>query len=537
MRIAVYCRVSSEDQQERGTIENQIEFAQKYCDLHQLNVVAWYKDDGVTGTLPLEDRPLGAELMADAKARKFDLLLMYKIDRLGRTARVILNAVYDLEQHGVKIRSMTEPFDTGDPSGRFLLTILAGVADIERENTLARLWHGANRAAKAGKWLGGIVPYGYLINDEGYLEINNNPLPGFDLAEPDVVRLIFRLIAEKGMSTIKASDYLNALGVPPHYQKDNRKLRRGKREVSTAGIWRPNAVGRIIKNTTYKGIHYYGKRSNKQREVIEREVPAIVPVEVWEKAQQVLKNNQIISRRNSKHQYLLRGLIKCGECGLTYHGTYFSAPAGKPKHYYICGGKTAYRGPLDGKCKSKNIPRDWIDTLVWETCVNFINNPGEAIEELRGNMEQKKSQKKSLQSELKLLNRSLEFKESEKQSILDLYRKKIIAIGDVTEQLTKIEQETAKLKERLQELEKQFQDELSYSDQFESAEELLANLREKINDPPFEIRQQVVNILVDKVVVHTEPPQPPSTRPTANVVVNYNFTKLLPTRMPMRFLR
>ncbi|GEC88152.1 recombinase family protein [Brevibacillus brevis] len=67
MRLAVYARTSSDDQAERGTIENQLEFARKYADLHQLEIVKWYKDDGVTGTIPLEARPAGHELLQDAK--------------------------------------------------------------------------------------------------------------------------------------------------------------------------------------------------------------------------------------------------------------------------------------------------------------------------------------------------------------------------------------------------------------------------------------------------------------------------------------
>jgi site-specific DNA recombinase len=240
MKVAVYARVSSEDQAERGTIENQLEFARKYCDLHQLDIFDWYKDDGVTGTIPLEQRPEGRRLLEDAQAGRFELLLIYRLDRLGRSARIILNAVYDLEQYGIKIRSMTEPFDTSDPSGRFLLTVLAGVADLERETILERMWHGANRAARAGKWLGGIVPYGYRVNEDGYLEINEDPLPGMDMSEADVIRLIYRLVAEEGYSTIKVADYLNALGVPPSYTKDGRQIKRGKRKVNTAGIWRCN---------------------------------------------------------------------------------------------------------------------------------------------------------------------------------------------------------------------------------------------------------------------------------------------------------
>ena len=142
---------------------------------------------------------------------------------------------------------MTEPFDTGDPNGRFLLTVLAGVADLERETILERMWHGANRAAKEGKWLGGIVPYGYLVDEEGYLAVNEAPLPGMEMSEADIVRLIYRLVGEQGMSTIKVADYLNALGVPTSYSKDNRQVKKGKRKVNTAGIWRPGRIGSIVK--------------------------------------------------------------------------------------------------------------------------------------------------------------------------------------------------------------------------------------------------------------------------------------------------
>ncbi|WP_018086440.1 recombinase family protein [Desulfurispora thermophila] len=524
-RVAVYARVSSEDQAERGTIENQIEFAAKYCDLHQLEIIEWYKDDGVTGTIPLEQRPEGQRLLEDAKKRKFDLLLIYRLDRLGRSARIILNAVYELEQHGVKIRSMTEPFDTGDPNGRFLLTVLAGVADLERETILERMWHGANRAARAGKWLGGIVPYGYRVNEDGYLEINEDPLPGMDMSEADVIRLIYRLVAEEGYSTIKVADYLNALGVPPAYVKDGRQVKRGKRKVNTAGIWRPARVRNMIVNPTYKGIHYYGRRTNKKRELIPREVPAIVSEEIWEKAQQVLRENQLEAVKNSKHrQYLLRGLIKCGICGLTYHGTAFGGPGGKPKVYYVCGGKTAYRGPLQGRCTSKNVPAEWIEDLVWQECVNFIENPGEAIQELAATMEVRKSQRAALEAEKQKALMALNEKEAEKQSILDLYRKRIISSLDVEQQLQKITQERKALEERVRELDRQIAAEETLINQFNTAEELLADLRAKLHsDPPFEVRREIVRALVKEIIVDTKPAE--NGRPIAVVTARYTFSK------------
>ncbi len=522
MRAGVYARVSSEDQQERGTIESQIEFATKYCDLHQLDIVEWYKDDGVTGTIPLEAREEGARALEDAKAGKYDILLIFKIDRLGRTARIILNGVYDLEQHGIKIRSMTEPFDTGDANGRFLLTILAGVADLERETILSRMWHGANRAARAGKWLGGIVPYGYLVDAEGYLEVNESPLPGMEQSEADIIRMIFWLTVDQRYSNIKIADYLNALGVPPSYVKDGRLVKRGKRKVNTAGIWRPSRVNRIITNPTYKGIHRYGKRSEKKREIIERKVAAIVPEDIWDEAQLVLKENQLEATRNAKNQYLLRGLIKCGCCGLTYCGVNFAPD--QSKTYYICNGKTAYRGPLVGKCTSRFVPQVWIESLVWEDCVEFIKNPGDTLQALAESMKERKSQKKTLWAEREMIIKAAHEKETEKESILDLFRKRLISARDVESQLQKIAMEKDHLEKRAQELELQIMDEEGLEDQFVSAEELLETLREKIDmDLPFKTRREIVKSLVRGVTVESEDDE--NGRPKTTVTATYSFVK------------
>lgn len=526
MRVAVYARVSSEEQTERGTIENQIEFAIKYCDLHQLEIVEWYKDDGITGTIPLEQRTEGKRLQEDAKRKKFDLLLIYRLDRLGRSARIILNAVYELEQCSVKIRSMTEPFDTGDPNGRFLLTVLAGVADLERETILERMWYGANRAARAGKWLGGIVPYGYRVNDDGFLDISSDPLSGMDMSEADVIRLIYRLIADQAFTTIKVADYLNALGVPPSYTKDGRQIKRGKRKVNTAGIWRPGRIRNMIVNTTYRGIHYYGRRTNRKRELIPREYPALVNTETWEKAQQVLRDNQLESMKNSKRQYLLRRLIKCGICGMSYHGTAYGNKGEKPRAYYMCNGKSAYKGPNEVKCTSKNVPSEWIENLVWQECVKFIENPGEAINELSTGMDIRKSQQTTLEAEKYKALTAFNEKEAEKQSILDLYRKRIIGSVDVEQQLQKITQEKKVLEERVRELDQKITTEKTMITKFNKIEDLLTNLRVKLNsDPPFDVRREIVCDLLKEIIIDTKTTE--NGRLFAVVNTRYIFSKVV----------
>ena len=163
MAVGVYVRVSTEEQRERQSIVTQREFSLRYCGLHELPIYETYADDGVSGTVPLEMRPGGIRLFEDARQHKFDQLLVFKLDRLGRDTRLILNAVAELEKHGVRVRSMTEEFDTGTSTGRLMLTLLSGFATHEREVIRERSVAGVTRAAETGAWLGGIVPFGLNI--------------------------------------------------------------------------------------------------------------------------------------------------------------------------------------------------------------------------------------------------------------------------------------------------------------------------------------------------------------------------------------
>lgn len=524
IKVGVYPRTSTEDQAERATIENQVDFAIKYCDLHQLPIVDWYKDDGVSGMIPLSDRPEGKRLLEDVKAGKINLVLVWKIDRIGRSARVILNGVHELEQAGAKIRSMTEPFDTSDASGRFLLTILAGVADLERSNILDRLWHGSNRAARAGKWLGGIVPYGYKVNEEKFLEVDEQKLSGFDVSEADVVRLIYNLTVEEKLTTIKIADYLNALHIPPSYVVDNRKLKRGKRIERTSGIWLPSRVRNMIVNSTYKGIHHYGKRTQKDRDIITRNVPAIVSEEVWDNAIKILKDHRLEATRNCKRYYLLRGLIKCSKCGLTYIGTAFPEYKKTLKPYYVCNGKTSYRGIYLGKCVSKNLPAEWIENIVWKDCLNFINNPGEVIEQLANSSVETKKSRQDVEKELGDIKRNIQITENETQKILDLYRKSFITDLEAESQLQSIKQEKIILTNRLHELEATLEDQNRQAEDTGSARELLSSLRECIQeDLPIEVKREIIKALVSKITVDTINE---GGKLKANITIYYKFSKV-----------
>src|SRR5688572_18848808 len=116
MPVAVYARVSTEEQRERQSIETQTNFADRFCKREDLSVFRVYCDDGVSGTIPFEERPAARQVLRDARLGKFDELLVFKVDRIGRETQMNLRAVSDLQKVGVRLRSMTEAFDPSNPN-------------------------------------------------------------------------------------------------------------------------------------------------------------------------------------------------------------------------------------------------------------------------------------------------------------------------------------------------------------------------------------------------------------------------------------
>ena len=511
LRVAIYLRVSTEEQRERATIDVQRDFAQRYCDLHGHAVVRFYEDSAVSGTVPLAERPAGRRLLEDAKAGKVDLVLVYKLDRLGRSVRVILGAVTELEECGAELRSMTEPFDTSTPIGRFVVNLLSSFAELERETIIQRTVEGTNLAARQGAWLGGIVPYGYRAEGEGKearVVVAEDLLPGLGMSEADVLRLIYRMIAEEGKSCVAVADRLNHLGVPPSYTKDGREIDYGqrKRKRATAGVWRPGRVRNMVISTTYKGLHRYGKRSKKKREPIEREVPAIVSAEQWERAQDTLARNRIAASRNARRAYLLRGLMKCARCGLTYIGTSCRGAGGKPRYYYKCNGRHQGRkhvGPDGQRCTSASLDGA-IETVIWDDVEAFIRNPGDVLARLAERQDNQREETVSLQRQIDAVQRRLDGFTQERDKVLTQYRRGRIDDATLDRQLDLIRAEEEGSHGALRVLQQRAKGAEGAADQLSSAQALLNELHHRLaEEVTWNTKRRLIETLVQSIRVHT----------------------------------
>lgn len=230
MKLTVgYQRASTDLQAEKGFgLAVQRERIEAYAKAMGWTVHDWYVDDGYTGTTM--DRPALQQLFADCAAGKIERVIVYKLDRLSRKQRGILEIIEDrFETNGVAFVSVTEQFDTSTPTGKAMLGIMAVFAQLERDTIVERLRNGKRAKAQSGDRAVGDVPYGYKVVD------------GRTVIDPEtaaIVRLIFARRAA-GESLEAIAKLLNNKRIPTP--------KRGKR-------WYGSTIKTILDNPIYKGI-------------------------------------------------------------------------------------------------------------------------------------------------------------------------------------------------------------------------------------------------------------------------------------------
>src|SRR5215218_5897449 len=250
--VAIYARVSTEDQAERATIQSQLDFLRRYVSLHELPVAGEYVDDGISGTVPLAGRPEGQRLLIDAEAGRFGAVLVYRVDRLGRDLRALLDAHDALGGSGVAIRSGTEPIDTSSPIGAFIFSLLGSLAELEKSTIAERTSLGRNRVASNGGYTGGCIPIGYDLDGEKRYVTSERIVEQLGVTEADMVRELFQRVA--GGSSAKAEAIrLATLGIPNRQRYGPSAKHTQGRLIERPPRWRYSTVQTILHNPIYKG--------------------------------------------------------------------------------------------------------------------------------------------------------------------------------------------------------------------------------------------------------------------------------------------
>lgn len=297
-RVACYIRVSTENQLENYSIEEQTERLKAYCKAKDWHIHKLYTDGGFSGGNT--NRPALSQLLKDIKNHKIDMVIVYKLDRLSRSQKDTLLLIEDaFLKNNVEFVSMSENFDTSSPFGRAMIGILSVFAQLEKDQITERFTMGRIGRAKAGLYHGGsTIPLGYDYID-GKLVINEY--------ETMQVKTLFEMFL-KGYSLCSIRDYMHKKGYKTKY-----------------GNWTSSAsVLQIIKNSIYigkvkfKGIEYEGQHK------------PIINLDDFNKVQELIKTQHEDKKNSSqktpfRQSYLLSSLLYCKRCGAKYvaaHGKY-----------------------------------------------------------------------------------------------------------------------------------------------------------------------------------------------------------------------
>lgn len=431
---ALYARTSSEEQREHNNIGNQQDYAGHYAALHELTFAHTFLDDGVSGTLPLERRPGGLALLNAVRAGQVSTVYVYRLDRLGRGVRVIFNVLHALEEAGCGLVSMTESFETVTPAGKAMLGMLAVFAAFERDSMQARIRDGYDvKAQLPGKFMGGPRPtFGYQVAGLGPEAVIVE-----DPEEAAVVRLVYHLAVQSRLSSREIAEHLNSLGAPTASR--GTLFGHWKTGRPASGLWHPASVARLLRNTTYKGLRYFNKRSKTDRPRRTQLCPALIDEETWEQAQRHLDGLRNPRRRSGDRIYLLRGLLTCTLCGKHFHGW----PRSERYFYYICHGSK-----YAPKCGARLLRCDLADAWVWEQIEGRVAELRQAAQQDDEGAQAAEIEERWRLGEVERLRGRLEGKTEERQRLFALYRKGRLSEPDLEAQLADVEREQAELTAR-----------------------------------------------------------------------------------------
>lgn len=287
LRTALYIRVSTEDQAREGySIQMQKDKLQAYCISQGWDIEDFYIDDGYSAKDL--NRPEMKRMIANIEQGMIDCVLVYRLDRLTRSVFDLHNLLKLFEKHNCKFKSATEVYDTTTAMGRMFITVVAALAQWERENTAERVKANMYQMVKEGKYPGGKVNFGYKL-EKGKIQPNAE--------EAAIVNTIFDLYLE-GNGDNRTATLLNSMGY---------RTRKGK-------LWTGKQIRDILTNQIYVGRFFY------MDEYHEGIVPAIVDIEKFETAQKMREGRRGKHPKQVSSDYIFSGVLRCARCGRVMPG-------------------------------------------------------------------------------------------------------------------------------------------------------------------------------------------------------------------------
>jgi len=484
-RCGLYLRVSTDRQAavKEGSLDTQkqrlSDYTKSKAEDEKWKIHRIYREEGFSGKDT--KRPAFQNMMEDIKNGEINVVLVTKLDRITRSLKDFDKMSEIFKTYNVDFVSIGDNFDTSTPTGRAILKITLVFAELEREQTSDRTKVTMQHKAEKGYWCGGHPPLGYDFDpdEKGKLIVNMN--------EAKLVRLIFETYAKEA-SYIKTANIINKKG----FRSKSYRTKEGK--IRGGGKFKNTSIQTILNNVVYRGKTEYGKN------VFEGNHEAIIPERLFKQVHNVIDRNTNRKRSikvNGKYNYLLSGILECGECRNAMTTTHCLKKDGTRYFYYKCSSKNH-----NGKtaCRARSINAPVLDNFVVSQIKGLNKNKKllKEIERLSQN-ETKNELVKLEKHKFSLLNVQKKIKDQMK-TIIDKLGKKGIKIDIVKDTLDDLDKRKKEVDKELENINEKIESVRNRIIDMETVKSSLAAFQATYNELDDFNKREVIRLLIKNII-------------------------------------
>lgn len=510
-QVAIYARVSSEQQAEAGTVESQVSDLRKRIEQDHLILTdeLSFIDDGYSGASLI--RPALEQLRDVVALQGIDRLYVHSPDRLARKYAYQVLLVDEFRRAAVEVIFLNRALGQS-PEDDLLLQVQGMMAEYERAKILERSRRGKLHAARSGEIavLSG-APYGYhYVNKQ---DGGGQARYEIVLNEARVVRQVFQWVGQERITIGEVCRRLQAAGEETHTGKT---------------IWDRTTIQGMLRNPAYKGKAAFGKTKTapmhpklrpqrgdpaipkrpvstmnvQEDEWLSIPVPPLVNEALFDTVQEQLEENRHRARQRKRGaSYLLQGLLVCSECGYSFYGKPVSSKSAKGKirkyAYYRCIGTDAYRFGGERICHNLQVRTDLLETMVWNEVCALLNDTDRVEREYQRRLQAPRKDNDALD----LTNRQLAKIRQGIARLIDTYTEGFIDKNEFEPRIRRLRQRQADLEEKLQQLNQEVTQQQHLRLLITQLEDFATKVTDGLQTADWHTKRELIRTLVQRVEI------------------------------------
>ncbi|MDK0562276.1 recombinase family protein [Clostridium perfringens] len=496
--IAIYCRVSTEEQSENGySIDEQERLLEEWCKKMGYVIYKCYSDRGISGK-NIKDRPALKELLSDAKAGKFDMVISWKINRVSRKLEDVLKIVNLLEKNNITFKSYSEPFETDTPAGRMQFQMMALIGEFERGTIAQNVKMGMIAKEKSGNWCGGrVLGYDLVPNNSPEEEKKGKNKLKINEKEAEIVRFIFNEYS-KGKGYKAITNQINKLGYKT--KKGNDFSVGSIRDILTNPVY----IGEIRYNVRQNWSEKRRRNINPNPIRVKGKHEAIIDRELWDKVQLILESKKGKPSRIYDGEYPLTGILRCPKCGagmVISRTTNTLADGSKKRIAYYCCGNWKNKGT--SVCNSNTIRVDKANEYVFKKIEELVSNEAMIKAVVKNINKERKDKVKPAKRLLGDIDKELEKLDKRKRKIFEAYEDDILTKEEFQTRKNELNEKIRILEEEKKPLLNTISEEVSEEIPYEFIKDILMNFSKILNSSVSrEQQKKLLHMIISEITMN-----------------------------------